>query len=159
MSVTLAAGQNAAQVAGTGSILSIGGPVGTTPSWLTVGAVADFATAGRKRSVVQSTTFDSLGIVQKLGTTLDLGTATFTVERVSNDAGQLACVAANVAGGSYQFELQLPINSLIGQVTKGDLILFSGIVTEGGNFNVDIDKVSQFKFTVDLIAYSVTAGS
>ena len=159
-SVTLPVGQNAAQVAGTGAIVSIGGPVSQSGSIFTViGAVADFSNSGRKRGVTPTTTFDSLGIVQKVGTTLDLGSVSFTTQRVSTDAGQAACIAANLAGGAYQFRLQLPLNADIGQSSTGDLIAFAGIVTEGGSFDVSLDKASQYKFTVDLVEWTVTEGS
>lgn len=161
MSTTLLAGQSAAQVSGIGAVISIGGPTGVsgTETFTPIGAVSNFKNTGRKRSVTTTTNFGSLGIVQKLGTVLDLGQATFTVFRVSNDPGQMAVIAANLSPAAYDFKLQMPINPLIGQSTAGDLITFSGVVTEAGDFDVDISKASEFTVTVDVIAYSVTAGS
>jgi hypothetical protein len=161
MSETLIAGQSAAQVSGTGAVISIGGPTGAsgTETFTAIGAVSNFKNTGRKRAVTSTTNFGSLGIAQKLGTILDLGQATFTVFRISNDPGQMAVIAANLSPAAYDFELQMPVNPLIGQTTTGDLIKFSGIVTEAGDFDVDISKASEFTVTVDVIAYTVTAGS
>jgi hypothetical protein len=157
---TLIAGQSAAQVAGIGAVVSIGGTTGGTATTFTpIGAVSNFKNTGRKRSVTNTTTFGSLGIAQKLGGVLDLGQCTFTVFRVSNDPGQMAVIAANLQPVAYNFEIQLPVNPLIGQTTTGDLVTFSGIVTEAGDFDVDVDKASEFTVTVDVIAWSVTAGS
>ena len=106
-----------------------------------------------------ATNFDSKGVAQKLGTILDLGTFTFTCNRVSNNAGQIAVNAACISGGSFDFHMQLPINPLVGQTTIGDLVVMSGIVTEAGSFDVSLDKVSEYTFTLDLNAYSVTVGN
>lgn len=159
--INLSPGQSAAQVPGTGAVVSIGGLTGTAAAstYVVIAEVADVSFSGRKRAVVQATNFDSLGVAQKLGTILDLGSVSFTVMRVSNDPGQLAVIAANLANGNYNFKIQMPINTLVGQTTSGDVILFSGIVTGGGSFDVTIDKPSEYKFEVDLSAYTVTAGS
>jgi hypothetical protein len=158
---TLLPGQTAAQVSGIGAIVSIGGQTGATgtQTFTPIGAITNFKNTGRKRSVTNTTTFGSLGIAQKLGGVLDLGQCTFTVLRVSTDPGQVAVIAANLQPVAYNFELQLPVNPLLGQTTTGDLVTFSGIVTEAGDFDVDVDKASEFTVTVDLVAYSVTAGS
>lgn len=158
--MALQAGQSAAQILGTGSILSIGGLTGAsgTETFLTIGEVKDAKPSGQKRGTTMATNFDSRGIAQKLGGILDLGTFTFTTNRVSNNAGQLAVNAACIANGSYDFKLQLPANPLIGQTT-GDLITMSAIVTEAGSFNISLDKESEYSFTIDLNSYTVQAGS
>ena len=159
--MALQAGQSAAQVAGTGTVVSIGGLTGSTgtETFTVIGEVKDAKHSGVKKSTTPSTSFDSKGIVQKLGTLVDLGSFTFTCNRVSNNAGQLAVNAACLTTGAYDFHMQLPINPLIGQTTVGDLIVMSGIVTEAGAFSVSLDKVSEYEFTLDLNSYTVTAGS
>ena len=97
---------------------------------------------------------------RKLDTIIDYGQFTCTVLRVSNNAGQIAIVNANAVGGNWDFKVQLPINTKIGQTTTGDLVTFSGIVTEAGDFDLSVTKASEYTFTVDIDgAYIVTAGS
>lgn len=159
--MALAAGLSAAQVSGFGSVISIGGPTGApgTEVFVTIGEIKDAKLSGRKTSTTMSTNFDSLGVARKLGTIIDLGTITFTANRVGNDAGQLAVNAAQLTLKSYDFKIQMPINPLIGQTTAGDVVTFAGIVTEAGSFDISMDKVSEYTFIVDLNSYLVTAGT
>jgi|GEM_PF-1978520 len=156
------AGASLAQAVGTGSIISIGGVTGSTgtETFIPIGEISDGKFTGRKRAVTPTTSFASLGIARKLGTILDFGQFTCTVLRVGNDAGQTALIAANLAGGSYDFEVQLPINPKIGQTVAGDVVTLSGIVTEAGDFDLSLTKASEYTFTVDIDgSYTVTAGS
>jgi len=160
--MSLLAGQSASQVLGvTGLIVSIGGLTGAsgTEVWTVIGEVKDGKRSGSKRATTMSTNFSSLGVAQKLGTILDLGTFTFTTNRVGNDAGQTAVIAAHVAGGAWDIKVQLPMNPLISQVVAGDVITMSGIVTEAGAFDISLDKVSEYTFTVDLNSYVRVVGS
>jgi hypothetical protein len=156
------AGTALAQAAGTGSVVSIGGVTGVTGSetFTVIGEVSDAKFTGRKRGTTSVTNFASLGIARKLDTTVDYGQFTCTVLRVGNDAGQTAIINANAVGGTWDFKVQLPINAKIGHATTGDLITFSGIVTEAGDFDISLSKASEFTFTVDIDgAYNVVAGS
>jgi hypothetical protein len=159
--MSLQAGQSAAQVFGTGAVVSIGGPTGVTGSevFITLGEIKDASLSGRKTAVTMATSFDSLGVAQKLGTITDLGTATFKYNFVGNDAGQLAVVAAQLTRQAYDFKIQVKPNALIGQVSTGTLFSFSGIITESGGVDFSIDKVSEATFTLDLNSYTITAGS
>lgn len=160
--MALTAGLSAAQVAGTGTTVSIGGVTGVvsgTEIFVPIGEIKDLKHSGTKRATTMSTNFASLGVARKIGTILDLGTLTMTCNRIGNDAGQIAVNAACIANGSYDFQVQMPVNALTGQTTKGDLITMSAIVTEAGSFDVSIDKVSEYTFTLDLNSYTVTAGS
>jgi hypothetical protein len=114
---------------------------------------------GEQVTTTNNTNFDSGPIVQKLGTLLDYGTLSGTYNRVSNNAGQLALIAANANGAAYDFKLQLEPNPLAGQTTTGDLYTLSGIVTEAGAFDLSQTKVAQGTFTVDLNSVTFTAGS
>src|ERR1700692_1984754 len=89
------------QVSGIGAVISIGALTGSTgtETFIPIGEVSDGKFSGFKRNTTPTTNFDSAGIVTNLSTTLDYGTFTGTVIRVSNDAGQQALMAALVQGG------------------------------------------------------------
>jgi hypothetical protein len=161
MSVTLAPNQSAASITGVGSVLSIGGLTGLTgtETFIVVGEVTDFKWDGGTRATTPVTNFGSGGVVQKVSTTLDLGTMTFTTNRIGNNAGQLAVIAAMNTGGAYDFKVQLPVNPNIGQTTTGDLITCSAIVTKAGGFDLSLNKTPDYTFTIDLNSYTMTAGS
>jgi hypothetical protein len=150
-----------AQILGAGCTLSILGQTGVTPAGtpVPIGELTDFKFSSIKRATTTNTNFDSGQTVQKLGTTLDLGSLTGTYNRVSNNAGQLALIAANANGAAYDFQLQLEPNLLAGQTTTGDLYKVSGIVTEAGAFDLSQTKVSSCQFTIDLNSVVFTAGS
>lgn len=148
------------QIAGIGAVCSIGALTGaSTESFLPIGEVTDAKFSGRKRDVVDATSFSSGGIKRKKDTIVDYGQVTLTVIRVPNDAGQVAVVAANATGGAWDFTFQLPKDTQAGQVTTGDLIAASGIVT-GVEFDVSTSKISEFTFTVDFDgSYLLTPGA
>jgi hypothetical protein len=150
------------QVAGIGAVISIGGLTGSagTETFVPVGEVSDGKFSGFKRNTTPTTNFDTGGIVTNLSTTLDYGTFTGTVIRVSNDAGQIALMAALVQGGAYDFKIQLEPNAADGQTTTGDLSTFSAIVTEAGAFDLSLTKASEFPITLTINgAVDFTAGS
>jgi hypothetical protein len=160
--MTYPAGTSLAQPSGVGAVVSIGGVTGAsgTETFTVIGEVADAKFSGRKLATSSTTNFDSLGYARKVGTILDFGQFTCTVERVGNDAGQLALIAANASRVAYDFKVQLPINPKIGQTTTGDLITFSGLVTEAGDFDISLTKASEYTFTIEIDgAYTVVAGS
>jgi hypothetical protein len=149
-----------AQVAGTGTVVSIGGPTGETDTYVAIAGITDFKLSGRKTATTSVTTFGSAGAARKLGTITDYGQATFTTIRISNDPGQVAVIAANATAGLYDFEVQLPKNTAAGQTTTGDLIKFSGIVTDAGDFEASLTKQSEYTFTIDIDgAYVTTEGA
>ncbi len=149
------------QVAGIGATVSIGSATGTsgTETFTAIGEITDLKFAGRKRATVDATNFGSGGNKRILGGVLDWGSATITVTRVPNDAGQLAVVAANLAGVAYDLQFQLPIDKQASQTTTGDEIAASAIVTEV-NFDVSLTKATEFTFTVEFDGpYTITPGS
>jgi hypothetical protein len=148
-----------AQILGSGCVLSIGNITGGTDTYVPIGEVQEFKFNAIKRSTTTNTNFDSGNTVQKLGTLLDFGTFTATYNRVSNNAGQLAAIAANANGAAYDFKLQLIPNTLAGQVTTGDSYVMSGIVTEAGAFDGSQSKVSTGTLTIDLNSVVFTAGA
>jgi hypothetical protein len=149
-----------AQVLGAGCILSILGKTGVTPAGTAVpiGELSDYKFDGFKRSTTTNTNFDSGNTEQNLGTILSYGTLTGTYNRVSNNAGQLALLAALQDGASYDFTLVLEPNILIDQTT-GDSYAISGIVTAAGAFDLSQTKVSQATFTITLNVVTFTAGT
>jgi len=149
-----------AQAAGTGCVVSIGGPTGGTDVFVAIGEVQTLKFGGAKRGVIDVTNFDSGGVAQKLGTILDSGQVSMSVVRVSADAGQTAVVAAFNAQPAvpYDFKVVLPLAP--GQTTTGDTITFSAIVASAGDFDVDINKEALFDFTLDITgAKTVVEGS
>lgn len=155
-------GASLAAVLGTDTVVSIGAITGGTgtETFVEIAEVSDAKLSGRKRATTTTTNFKSLNKARKLGTILDCGTLTLTMNRVPNDPGQLALSAANVEGSAYDFTIQLPINAKVGQTTKGDLITLSGIVTECGGFDVSLSKQAEITATIDIDGdYQFTAGS
>lgn len=150
-----------AQILGSGCTLSIGGITGAggSDTFVPLGELSDFSFDGIKRSTTNNTNFDSGNTVQYLGTLLDYGTLSGTYNRVSNNAGQLALLAALQSGAAYDFKLQLVPNALTGQILTGDSYLLSGIVTEAGAFDLSQSKVSSEKFSIQLNSVAFTAGS
>jgi len=149
------------QVAGIGATVSIGAVTGSTGSetFTLIGEITDLKFSGRKRATVDVTNFASGGNKRILGGVMDWGSASITVTRVPNDPGQLAVVAANVAGVAYDFEIQLPKDANDSQATTGDSVVASGIVTEV-NFDVSLTKATDYTFTVEFDGpYTITPGS
>jgi hypothetical protein len=134
------------QVAGNGSVISIGGYTGSTSeSFVTIGEVKDASRTGLKRGVVEVTSFGSGNRARKLATVLDEGQVEFTVARIANDSGQLALLAAAYAEPpvAYDFEVQLPVNPKAGQTSVGDLYAFSALITVPGTFDISLTKESD----------------
>jgi hypothetical protein len=71
----------------------------------------------------------------------DGGAPKLTGNRVGNDAGQLALVAAfNDPDNAYMFQVQLPINKKIGQTTVGDTETWDALVLECSYGPVETNK-------------------
>jgi hypothetical protein len=149
------------QVSAIGATISIGAVTGTTGSdtFAPVGEITDLKLGGRQRATVDVTNFGSGGNKRILGGVMAWGTATVTVTRVSNDPGQLAVIAANLAGVAYDFQLQFPVNTKAAQTTTGDQVVATGIVTEV-NFDFSLTKATDLTFTIEWDGpYTITAGS
>jgi hypothetical protein len=145
---------------GNGAVVSIGNQTGVgTDTWVPINEIQNFKGTGRKRNVTVVTSFSSGGVQRKLDTVLDYGQYSLDIFYVPNDAGQLAVANANVVGGKWDFQIQLPINAEAGQTTKGNLIAFSAIVTE---FNTDfeIEKADGLQVVLDIDGpITITQGS
>lgn len=152
------------QVAGNGSTISIGLATGSTgtETFAAIGEILTAKRSGLKRGTTLATSFQSNNRARKLATVLDEGQWDFTCVRISNDAGQLALIAAAYAEPpvAYDFEVQLPTNPKAGQTSTGDLFAFSALVSVPGTFDVDLEKMSEFSFTLDIDgSVTKTAGS
>ena len=156
-----AASASLAAVLGTGTTISISSAItgSSSQTFQAIGEVKSLKQSGQKRGTTMATNFGSLGVAKKVGTILDYGTFTFTTNYVGTDPGQLAVNAACIAGGSWDFKIQLPIEPLLGQTTTGTSILVSGIITEAGSFDISLDAVSEYTFAVDVNNVAITAGA
>lgn len=150
-----------AAVIGSGTILSILGPTGTTPAGTTVpiGEISDLKFDGWKTSTTTNTNFDSGNIEQNLGTLFNWGTLTATYNNVPGNAGQAALLAAAQSRVAYDFTLQLPVEPLWGQILTGNLYAISAIVTSAGGFDMSQTKVSSCSLTLQINSVAITAGS
>src|SRR5579875_2472827 len=131
------AGSKASEAMGT--IVSIG-PLATatgSPTYTPIAEITSVAFSGAKRTVLQTTNMQSGGIAEKLDSIADFGNIKLTMNRVTNDAGQIALGAAFAAGGKYLFEIQEPVNPEIGQTTTGNLYTITAIISEGPAFDLD----------------------
>jgi hypothetical protein len=143
-----------------GTVCSIGSVTGGTDTFTPMGSIMDFKPSGRKRNVIDVTTFDSLGVARKLGTVLEGGDITLSFQAVPNDPGQLAAYAAFVDGEAYDFKIQLPVNKKAGQTTTGNSYTFSAIVSQCEMPSVSVTKEDEFSMTLTLDGdYTTTQGS
>src|SRR5580700_8470527 len=124
-----------------GTVVSIG-PLATTtsPTYTAIGEITDVEFSGAKAATVKTTNMEST-FQEKLGTIPDAGQVKLTMNRITNDAGQLALAAAFAAPGVYLFEVQEPVDLEIGQTTTGNLNKFSAVVTDGPAFSLNPEKV------------------
>jgi hypothetical protein len=150
-----------AQANGVGTVISIGGVTGATgtETFVPIGELTDAKFSGIKVAVTDVSTF-AANTKRKLGTMVDYGTFSATVLRVSNDAGQAAVIAAAASAALYDFKVQLEPNEAAGQTTTGDLITFSGVITEAGGFDLSLTKQADGTLSIDIDgAWSVTEGA
>lgn len=127
---------------GRGTILSIGS-TGATPTFSVIGEVKTATQSGSQWGTEDVTNFES-GNDQEFQTTIrDNGEFSLAGNRVPSDAGQLATEAAFSDGIIRPFKLQLPINTLTGQTSTGDLYTFSALVVSR-DFSVEFNKVITF---------------
>jgi hypothetical protein len=127
--------------AGRGSALSIGGVTGAvgTETFNLVGEIKTSGISGAQWSTEDTTNFQSGADQEFITTVRNNGTLDISGNRVASDAGQVAVEAAFNSGLKYDFKLQLPINTLVGQTTVGDVYSFSALV-ESRDISVDTSK-------------------
>ena len=150
-----------AQATAVGTVISIGGVTGSTgtETFTPIGELTNAKFSGLKVGVADVSTF-AANTKRKLGTLIDYGTFSATMLRVSTDAGYAAVIAAAATAELYDFKVQLMPNTAAGQTTTGDLIAFSGVVTEAGGFDLALNKASEGTLSIDIDgAWTVTEGS
>jgi hypothetical protein len=137
--------------------LLIGGVTGASGSetFTIVGEIRDPGLTGQKWDLVEVTNTQST-VKERKASILDPGNFKCEGNRVPTDAGQLVVETAFGSGLPYDFKIQYPINTAVGQTTTGDLYVFSGIVesrdlmnkTEGiAGWNIGIQVVSPPVYT------------
>jgi hypothetical protein len=142
------------------TVLSVGPLVGTSnPTYVPVAELTAAQFSGAKVAVLNPTNFQS-SMVEKLNTLADAGQVKITMNRITNDAGQLALTAAWVAGGRYLFQVQEAPDASIGQTTTGNLTQFAAIISDGPSYDLEPMKLPVLSFTLDISnAIAFTAGS
>lgn len=143
------------------TVVSIGPLASATgsPTYTAIGEVTAAQFSGAKRTVLNPTNFQSTGI-EKIDALADYGSLKLTMNRITNDAGQVALQAAWVAGGKYLFEVQEEIDAALGQTTTGNLTTFSAIISDGPAFDLEPNKLPVLSYTLDISgATAFTAGS
>jgi hypothetical protein len=142
---------------GKGSILSIGNG-GTGETFTKVAEVKSIKPSGYKMGTYDSTNLDSTN--SEVGSTIiDYGEYDVEGNFLPLDPGQGALATAFAAGGSHDFTLQLP--KLGGQTTSGNLIAFTGVITEYTPFG-EIAETKGVDFSAKIkinVPPTVTPGS
>jgi hypothetical protein len=144
-----------------GVTVSIGPLASATgsPTYTAIGEVSSASFSGAKRTVLNPTNFQS-SMIEKSDALADPGQIKLTMNRVTNDAGQMALQAAWNAGGKYLFQVQEEPDASIGQTTTGNLYAFQAIISEGPTFDMDPNKLTVLSYTLDMSNEPVfTAGS
>ncbi len=127
--------------AGRSSSLGIGpvyvpGAAVTSPAYVTVGEIRSSSVSGAQWGTVDVSNFQS-GVDEEFITTMrNNGEVSLAGNRVSSDAGQVACEAAFSTGELYMF--QITVTKAAGQ-TAGDLYTFNALVVSR-EFAIDVTK-------------------
>lgn len=148
MSVTItAASSTSVGYVTPNAVLAIGDATSGTPSttYQAVGAIVDITNSGVKLGSVTSNTLASRN-VRRIGTTLDFGTVTVTVNNDSSDTGQSAVSAAQLAAVPYDFVVQYKDSAAGKTITAA----FSALVTEFGAFDLADDKLNTSKIELSI---------
>lgn len=127
-------------VTGRGGSLAISIDAGTTYTTVLQAKAVSFS--GPKSSFDDKTNLSSPGAVQEFQpTTIDPGTASFTVVWNQSDAGQLALAGAFYAQTLCTFKATYPPQA---GLTHGPIKTFSAYISEYGLPSMDIAKTSEF---------------
>jgi len=99
---------------------------GTLSVFTPIGEASSAPVSGQKWDLEDITNFDSLQYKEFLKTLVDTGKVAITLNRVSNNAGQVLLKAAFLDPNGYQFQIALPLNQ--DQTTTGDSANFAALV-------------------------------
>lgn len=137
--------------AGRGTIIGIG----ATPT--TIGEITDFPMNRGKWDTVDVTNFESGSDAEFLTTIRKSANITVKGNRVSSDAGQVACEAAYQAGSVASFTVTLPKTST--QTSTGDKYVFNALVV-ALDFSITPTKAVEFSLDLQVTgATTFTAGT
>lgn len=133
------------------TVVSIGPSASASgePSYTMIGEIISVEFSGAKVPVLNTTNMQSTA-QEKLNGLPDYGQCKISMNRITNDAGQVALAAAWAAGGKYLFEVQEPINAEIGQTSVGNLNQFEAIISDGPAFGLDPMKATTLSYTLDI---------
>ena len=145
---------------GSGVLLYIGGPSGTSNEQFTVvGEVMELPVTQATWKTSDTTNLQST-IEEALKTLPGLTTVTIKGTRVPTDAGQLLMQAAYNAVGPYDFKITFPINKNAGQAAQGDVFTFSAIVLKNNFGPVKAASIVDFESDLQYVTLPVvTIGS
>lgn len=122
----------------------------TVQAFTQIGEVSSVSTSGQKWDLEDVTNFNSAQYKEFLKTLLDSGKSDLELNRVSDDAGQIALKAAFLDTAAYQFQVSLPQN--VDQLTTGDSWTYAGLVT-------DYDDTLQIGKAIKIKASTQRTGS
>jgi hypothetical protein len=124
-----------------------------------IGEVAECSPSGNAWEYVDTSNFQSGADEEYLPTMRNNGEFKATGNRVSANAGQVLVESAYSSGAKCSFSLQLPVNTLAGQATTGDLYTWQGYVMSR-TFAVATKKQITYDITSKVSgAVTFTAGS
>jgi hypothetical protein len=112
--------------AGKGLVFAINTGTASSPTWTPVGESFDLTLNG-KMNTDEATSYESTA-VERIATMPDGGEPSFSCNKVSTNAGQVAMQTAYAAGTLKSFKVTAPQET--GQATSGDSWAFSAIVVE-----------------------------
>lgn len=116
----------------------------TVQAFTQIGEVSSVNTNGQKWDLEDVTNFNSDRYKEFIKTLLDSGKVDVELNRVSDDAGQIALKAAFLDTVAYQMQVQFPTN--VDQVTTGDSATYAALITDFDD-TVQIGKAIKIKCT------------
>jgi hypothetical protein len=143
-----AAGYTASKAqSGLGSLLQVNGGGASPPTWTTIGEVIEGTMSPKNlfddTTNLQSTAKEFLAVLP------DPGKVTMTMNRVSNDPGQVFMQGSFQNRTRLQYQLVLPVNVAAGQTTTGDVYGFLAYVEDLAP-DIKTDKKLVSKFTLQV---------
>jgi len=117
--------------------------IGATPTL--IGEVSDFPLNRNKWDTADVTNFQSGSDSEFIATIRKSATLTIKGNRVSSDAGQVACETAYQSGTISAFTVQLPKTGA--QTTNGDKYTFNALIL---SLDFAISPTKQVEFSLDL---------
>jgi hypothetical protein len=132
---------------GLGSTLQVNATGASPPTWTLVGEVIEGTMSPKNlfddTTNLQSTAKEFLAVLP------DPGKVTMSMNRVSNDPGQVIIQTSFQNRTRLQYQLVLPVNTVAGQTTTGDIYSFLAYVEDLAP-DIKTDKKIVSKFTLQV---------